>query len=1381
MKAKTTKFLAVLAVLAMAFAGVAVLAQEQTDVADAAAQEGATEKAEGHNVSLKIGDSALKYYTTTAEAFKTVTTTDAATITLLASHSGAGLQSPAANQGVNVTIDFAGFTYTVNKPVGSSGTENSGAQLLKGNTYTFENGTLSVAAKTGEKDGKCYVINNYAALTLTNMVIDGTNLAERVEPICNDPLFDGENTVTIALWMQNGVVTINGSTTVITGTAGDNNYGLAVNYWPASYSDGAKVTLNTTGEINGILMALDSGTPTDANISTLTIDNAKIYGDVYTYKSMPANKFTITNATIPEGKTLSINGAMTIANNENASIEIAEGSDMTFAQGSTITQNLKVSFTRYVVDKYTFTNGANVKAGVGGFTIAPGENGFELSGNIDGAPNWKFKGAASYTGIIDAKTAAVTIEADANYDFTFKSATIYTTAGLNLTKGAAVADDAVVQINEGLTVGKGSLKIGDGAYVRVYGEVALDDASKVYSAGNVVADTMKIGNNSVVSPDVLPYQTITGVYVYKDGSIKVSDKELTNLEEVRMAYVYQTGAGMLGINGITVINNDYAITGDVRTGGYYKYSCMVFYPVAVQDVLNLKAQSGIVKGIETDADLTSEPDINYDLQYAKYKINYETRTPTFVIEYIETYKVTLTDVITKYTIADSAGLPVHIASDDGTTLYAKLIYGETYSLNGKVKDNKYTYESTINTNIETKQVLNYVSPILTTFEQTRMEQTISVKVGLGMTVYVQMTNNDPEDPAVAVGDKILTYSVDGEEFDVYAENIEAKLNGSTVSKFLGGVFKVYNTDRILVKLDDKEFFTEVLKDDGYTELEKKAITVEEGKAGWKYALEAKTPGDVKQGDNKPSQLGIMTAEYALDKLIDSYKLSNIDGVTGPIIVTLDFENYYPGKSGHAKTIEITMGETTATTTGLPTTFFIGETYTMAWEDVDGVKYKMTYPDSKEPAKTLTYEEGTLVEVKNTAAANATAAGTEYTLQLTKIRYADIENKTNLDLIVTYGDSEITIKKGEKRTGENGLPLDAYYPANAQAVADLKYNDYYLVLSAKGYAISSWTGKYMKNSTAAETDATAITGSGPSSTSKLNELVDGGKIIITSIQATQNLYQVMVDDQQRPYVGEDYTRTGHYNDKMYLFPTAESGKTVYDINVYLADPTKPDLKGDFWCTATESEDGKYSYYYMPDSDVVLEVIVDQSTYNVNFVDQDGTPVGETIPVEPYSVHTLAIPAKFGYVATDAEIVGDIEGDFEFDPDTQTVTFDMPNRNVVITVTYDEGGPYSDDMEIFVSKATDGVKITIISNKDLPIQSGYLAIRYYVLVEEDGIYGLMPVDMKPVIEFTTSGVGIIESTTVSLAGEESYDAIYYVSATYETLGGEVLKSDTLAYKM
>jgi hypothetical protein len=202
--------------------------------------------------------------------------------------------------------------------------------------------------------------------------------------------------------------------------------------------------------------------------------------------------------------------------------------------------------------------------------------------------------------------------------------------------------------------------------------------------------------------------------------------------------------------------------------------------------------------------------------------------------------------------------------------------------------------------------------------------------------------------------------------------------------------------------------------------------------------------------------------------------------------------------------------------------------------------------------------------------------------------------------------------------------------------------------------------------------------------------------------------------------------------------------------------------------------------MPDSDVVLEVIVDQSHYNVNFYDQDGEPAGDTLEVEPYSVHTLAIPAKFGYVATEAEIVGDIEGDFVFDPETQTVTFEMPNRNVVINVTYDEGGPYSDDMELFISKTTNGVKITIIANDDLPIQSGYITIDYWYVYEEDGIYGMEQVVLDP-IEFATSDAGVIESTTISLAEEEFFGAIYYVSATFEPLDGDAMKSDYIAYQM
>uniref|UniRef100_UPI002930FCAC hypothetical protein n=1 Tax=uncultured Ruminococcus sp. TaxID=165186 RepID=UPI002930FCAC len=59
---------------------------------------------------------------------------DGNTITLLANCAGNGIVAPQGKFANGLTVDFAGFTYTVDgETVGSTGTETNGFQLLKGN------------------------------------------------------------------------------------------------------------------------------------------------------------------------------------------------------------------------------------------------------------------------------------------------------------------------------------------------------------------------------------------------------------------------------------------------------------------------------------------------------------------------------------------------------------------------------------------------------------------------------------------------------------------------------------------------------------------------------------------------------------------------------------------------------------------------------------------------------------------------------------------------------------------------------------------------------------------------------------------------------------------------------------------------------------------------------------------------------------------------------------------------------------------------------------------------------------------------------------------------------------------------------------------------
>jgi uncharacterized repeat protein (TIGR02543 family) len=158
---------------------------------------------------------------------------DGNTIKLLKNSSGNGIVFPESKFNTNgVVIDLNGFTYTFSgNPVGSAGTETIGFQLLKGNKITFQNGTIDVAAVTTGSFKR--VFQSYADVTFNNVTVDGTNLV-------------GNNA---ANEFCNGNVKISGSSSF------NSKSGVAainVDQWNGFYPDGAQVTINTTGTINGI-------------------------------------------------------------------------------------------------------------------------------------------------------------------------------------------------------------------------------------------------------------------------------------------------------------------------------------------------------------------------------------------------------------------------------------------------------------------------------------------------------------------------------------------------------------------------------------------------------------------------------------------------------------------------------------------------------------------------------------------------------------------------------------------------------------------------------------------------------------------------------------------------------------------------------------------------------------------------------------------------------------------------------------------------------------------------------------------------------------------------------------------------------------------------
>ena len=122
-------------------------------------------------------------YSTLVEAVAAVS--ENGTVTLLKSSvgSGVGIYTNASNGQIaskSFTIDFAGFTYTLNHPaVGSSGYETQAFHLERkadgtAPNITFKNGTIN--AKEDCDQYLQMLVQSYSSLTLDNMVLDGTNL-----------------------------------------------------------------------------------------------------------------------------------------------------------------------------------------------------------------------------------------------------------------------------------------------------------------------------------------------------------------------------------------------------------------------------------------------------------------------------------------------------------------------------------------------------------------------------------------------------------------------------------------------------------------------------------------------------------------------------------------------------------------------------------------------------------------------------------------------------------------------------------------------------------------------------------------------------------------------------------------------------------------------------------------------------------------------------------------------------------------------------------------------------------------------------------------------------------------------------------------------------
>ena len=228
---------------------------------DVVAPDGYVWNDEGYLIkaSAKIGSI---FYLTLADAVKAATGGN--TVELLASCTGDGIKIDKS-----ITIDFGGFVYTVDASlVGSPSTQSQAFNLVRGNTITLKNGTIT--SKVARM-----LVQNYASLTLEDMILDGSELAAK----------NGKGNDYVAYTLSNcaGDTVITGDTVISARVLeGQKSFAFDTYYQAGKYED-ATVTVNGDVTIMGDIelaggsLTLTAGTLNGALVAGANIEKGIVY------------------------------------------------------------------------------------------------------------------------------------------------------------------------------------------------------------------------------------------------------------------------------------------------------------------------------------------------------------------------------------------------------------------------------------------------------------------------------------------------------------------------------------------------------------------------------------------------------------------------------------------------------------------------------------------------------------------------------------------------------------------------------------------------------------------------------------------------------------------------------------------------------------------------------------------------------------------------------------------------------------------------------------------------------------------------------------------------------------------------------------------------
>lgn len=257
----------------------------------------------------QIGD---KTYETLQEAIDDIPTNGTATITLLCDvteGSAFQIRDSRDNETLNITIDFAGHTYTVtNNTVGSSGTTNQAMHFAGvNNILTLTSSTGRATITTGDNvDGLKIMMQNYCNLTINNVNIDCSHVTTQTYSgyTGDDAAWNGKTRPKFNF--NSGTSSITNSTITF---GNDDQFGVLADKEVTA----ASLTIGDGTTINGNVTALGGN-------ATIEGDNIIINGNVLVDKvetNQSTGSITIKSGTI-NGSALYNYGTLTIPTTSTA-------------------------------------------------------------------------------------------------------------------------------------------------------------------------------------------------------------------------------------------------------------------------------------------------------------------------------------------------------------------------------------------------------------------------------------------------------------------------------------------------------------------------------------------------------------------------------------------------------------------------------------------------------------------------------------------------------------------------------------------------------------------------------------------------------------------------------------------------------------------------------------------------------------------------------------------------------------------------------------------------------------------------------------------------------------------------------------------------------